>query len=71
MPPRTRQQFLEDSILAATAACAVGASNAAAGEEPVKSANALLSRRYRKPFVVPVETRTVGRKERTRPEEPP
>ncbi len=43
MPHRTRRQFMGDSILAATAACGVGASNAVAGEKPVKSANERLA----------------------------
>ena len=43
MSLRTRRQFLGDSILAATAACAVGAPNAAGGKEPVKSANERLA----------------------------
>jgi len=43
MPRRTRRQFLGDSILAATAACAVGAPGTAGGKEPVKSANERLT----------------------------
>ena len=43
MPLRTRRQFLEDSILAATAACAAGAPNALAAKEPAKSANERLA----------------------------
>ena len=43
MPRRTRREFLEDSILAATAALGVTASDAAAGEEPARSANGRLA----------------------------
>ena len=43
MPLRTRREFLGESILAATAACGVGASNAVAGKEPAKSANERLA----------------------------
>jgi len=43
MPLRTRRQFLEDSILAATAACAVGAPDSVGGKERVKSANERLT----------------------------